>query len=224
MVRDTVLVNVFFICHCRPVFGCCCFGKSFSTCIWLPTDLPPSDEQNLEIQGSVTNCSDAVTAGQGENMFNDRQYCKYITLQNSRFEIDKNLKPYLLHNYFICSFCTYLCHFPFLADCEMCHQHFINQCEVHGPPSFTYDSPATKGTPQRALLTLPQGLVIGRSSIPNAGLGVFNQGQTVPLGMHFGPFDGEETSEEKALDSSYSWVVSVYLSVFSLFCYSLFML
>lgn len=83
MVRDTVIVIVFFICHCRPVFGCCCFGKSFSTCIWLPTDLPPSDEQNLEIQGSVTNCSDAVTAGQGENMFNDRQYCKYITLQNS---------------------------------------------------------------------------------------------------------------------------------------------
>ncbi|CAM4707798.1 unnamed protein product [Leuciscus chuanchicus] len=63
------------------------------------------------------------------------------------------------------------------------------------------------GIPQRALLTLPQGLVIGRSSISNAGLGVFNQGQTVPLGMHFGPLDGEVTSEEKALDSAYSWVI-----------------
>lgn len=129
-------------------------------------DLPPSDEQNLEIQGSVTNCSVAVTEGQEENMFNDRLYY-----------------------------------------CEACHQHFVDQCEVHGPPLFTYDSPASKGTPQRALLTLPQGLVIGRSSIPNAGLGVFNQGQTVPLGMHFGPFDGEVTSEEKALDCSYSWVI-----------------
>lgn len=99
----------------------------------------------------------------------------------------------------------------FLTDCEMCHQHFVDRCEVHGAPLFTYDSPATKGTPQRALLTLPQGLVIGRSSIPNAGLGVFNQGQTVPLGMHFGPFDGEVTSEEKALESSNSWVVSVNL-------------
>lgn len=101
----------------------------------------------------------------------------------------------------------------FLADCEMCHQHFIDQCEDHGPPLFTCDSPTAMGIPQRALLTLPQGLVIGRSSISNAGLGVFNQGQTVPLGMHFGPFDGEVTSEEKALDSAFSWVVSVNLTV-----------
>ncbi len=101
----------------------------------------------------------------------------------------------------------------FGADCEMCRQHFIDQCEVHGPPLFTCDSPTAMGIPQRALLTLPQGLVIGRSSISNAGLGIFNQGQTVPLGMHFGPFDGEVTSEEKALDSAFSWVVSVNLTV-----------
>ncbi|RXN34701.1 histone-lysine N-methyltransferase PRDM9-like protein [Labeo rohita] len=93
------------------------------------------------------------------------------------------------------------------ADCEMCHQHFIDQCEVHGPPLFTCDSPTAMGIPQRTLLTLPQGLVIGRSSISSAGLGVFNQGQTVPVGMHFGPFDGEVTTKEKALDSAFSWVV-----------------
>lgn len=129
-------------------------------------DLPPSDEQNVEIQGSITNYSIVVIGEHEENMINDCQYY-----------------------------------------CEMCHQRFTDQCEVHGPPLFTYDSPATKGIPQRALLTLPKGLVIGRSSRPDAGLGVFNQGQTVPLGMHFGPFDGEVTSEEKALDSSYSWVI-----------------
>lgn len=65
------------------------------------------------------------------------------------------------------------------------------------------------GVPQRALLTLPQGLVIGRSTTPGAGLGVFNQGQIVPIGMHFGPFDGEVTSTEKAQESAYSWMVSV---------------
>lgn len=64
------------------------------------------------------------------------------------------------------------------------------------------------GVPQRALLSLPQGLVIGRSTTPGAGLGVFNQGQVVPLGMHFGPLDGEVTSSEKALESAYSWMVS----------------
>lgn len=64
------------------------------------------------------------------------------------------------------------------------------------------------GVPQRALFTLPQGLVIGRSKTPGAGLGVFNQGQIVPLGMHFGPFDGEDSNAEKAIESAYSWVVS----------------
>lgn len=129
-------------------------------------------------------------------MFNDGHYCKYITRG--------------CYFYLLC-----LIHIVIsLADCEACHQHFVDQCEVHGPPLFTRDSPATSGTPQRALLTLPQGLVIGRSSFPNAGLGVFNQGQTVPLGMHFGPFEGDVISEEKALDSSYSWVVSVKFCVF----------
>ncbi|XP_051770174.1 histone-lysine N-methyltransferase PRDM9 isoform X2 [Ctenopharyngodon idella] len=130
------------------------------------SDLPPSDEHTLEIQGSVTNCAVVMIEEQEDSMFNDQHFY-----------------------------------------CEMCHQHFIDQCEVHGPPLFTCDSPAAIGIPQRALLTLPQGLVIGRSSISNAGLGVFNQGQTVPLGMHFGPFDGEVTCEEKALDSAYSWVI-----------------
>lgn len=132
----------------------------------LSPDLPPSEEQNLEIQGSATNCFSVVIIEEQDDTFNDH---------------------------------------PFY--CEMCQQHFIDQCETHGPPSFTCDSPAALDTPQRALLTLPQGLVIGRSSTSHAGLGVFNQGQTVPLGMHFGPFDGEEISEEKALDSANSWVI-----------------
>uniref|UniRef100_A0A8C1DAH4 PR domain containing 9 n=1 Tax=Cyprinus carpio carpio TaxID=630221 RepID=A0A8C1DAH4_CYPCA len=130
-------------------------------------DFPPSDEQNLETQGSITNSSSVeMMEGQEDSLFNDQHFY-----------------------------------------CEMCHQHFIDQCEVHGPPLFTRDSTAAMGIPQRALLTLPQGLVIGRSSISNAGLGVFNQGETVPLGMHFGPFDGEVTSQEKALDSAFSWVI-----------------
>ncbi|TRZ00763.1 hypothetical protein DNTS_024560 [Danionella cerebrum] len=91
--------------------------------------------------------------------------------------------------------------------CEMCQQHFFDHCEVHGAPLFTFDSPAAVGCPQRALLTLPKGLVIGRSGNSKPGLGVFNQGQTVPIGMHFGPFDGEVTGEEKALESPDSWLI-----------------
>ncbi|KAL7870145.1 hypothetical protein AOLI_G00141330 [Acnodon oligacanthus] len=91
--------------------------------------------------------------------------------------------------------------------CETCCKLYADECDVHGPPLFTHDSPTPVGAPQRALLTLPQGLVIGRSTSPGAGLGVFNQGQVIPLGMHFGPFDGEVSSQEKALESAYSWVI-----------------
>lgn len=43
------------------------------------TDLPPSDEQNLELQGSVTNCSSVVVMmeEQENSMFNDQHFCKY---------------------------------------------------------------------------------------------------------------------------------------------------
>ncbi|MFT7796972.1 histone-lysine N-methyltransferase PRDM9-like [Arapaima gigas] len=94
-----------------------------------------------------------------------------------------------------------------LADCEECKSHCVEECEIHGPPSFIPDSPAPLGVPQRALLTLPPGMMVSRSSIPEAGLGVFNQGETVPVGTHFGPYEGEVTNREEAMESSYSWVI-----------------
>ncbi|XP_029105265.1 histone-lysine N-methyltransferase PRDM9-like isoform X1 [Scleropages formosus] len=91
--------------------------------------------------------------------------------------------------------------------CEECKSFYVDECETHGPPSFIPDSPAPLGAPQRALLTLPPGMMVSRSSIPEAGLGVFNQGETVPVGTHFGPYEGEVTTREEAIESSYSWVV-----------------
>ncbi|KAL7840049.1 hypothetical protein AOLI_G00253720 [Acnodon oligacanthus] len=38
-------------------------------------------------------------------------------------------------------------------------------------------------------------------------MGGFNQDQVIPLGMRFGPFDGEVSSQEKTLESAYSWVI-----------------
>lgn len=94
-----------------------------------------------------------------------------------------------------------------LTDCDKCKSSFKTQCEVHGPPVFALDSSTPMGTLQRALLTLPAGLVVGRSRVKEGSLGIFNQGQVVPVGIHFGPYDGEVTSEEEALKSGYSWVV-----------------
>lgn len=84
----------------------------------------------------------------------------------------------------------------------------MNECEVHGPAVFISDTPVPMGVADRARQTLPAGLEIRKSSIPDSGLGVFNNGETVPVGAHFGPYQGELVDREEALNSAYSWVVS----------------
>ncbi|XP_031419490.1 histone-lysine N-methyltransferase PRDM9-like isoform X4 [Clupea harengus] len=91
--------------------------------------------------------------------------------------------------------------------CEDCESFYLDECGVHGPPNFISDTPAPVGVPDRARLTLPPGLVVRESNIPNAGLGVFNQGQTVPRGAHFGPYEGEVTDRDEAIESGYSWMI-----------------
>ncbi|KAF5894031.1 histone-lysine N-methyltransferase PRDM9-like, partial [Clarias magur] len=92
-------------------------------------------------------------------------------------------------------------------DCEVCKSVFFNKCEVHGPPLFIPDTPVPLGVSDRARLTLPPGLEIQKSGIPDAGLGVFNKGETVPVGAHFGPYQGELVDREEAMNSGYSWVI-----------------
>lgn len=64
------------------------------------------------------------------------------------------------------------------------------------------------GVADRARRTLPPGLEIRKSGIPGAGLGVFNKDETIPVGAHFGPYQGELVDQEEAMNSNYSWVVS----------------
>ncbi|KAI5628598.1 gastrula zinc finger protein XlCGF57.1-like isoform X1 [Silurus asotus] len=91
--------------------------------------------------------------------------------------------------------------------CELCKSFFFNKCEVHGPALFIPDTPVPMGIADRATHTLPPGLEIGKSGLPDAGLGVFNKGDTVPVGAHFGPYQGELVDREEALNSGYSWVI-----------------
>ncbi|KAM9715698.1 histone-lysine N-methyltransferase PRDM9-like [Menidia menidia] len=93
--------------------------------------------------------------------------------------------------------------------CEECLTLFQDQNDpdnINGP-SFILDFPTNVGVPQRALLTLPYGMMIGRSSIPGAGVGVINQGPVVSPGMHFGPYEGELTTKENAMESDFSWEI-----------------
>ncbi|XP_061085081.1 oocyte zinc finger protein XlCOF6-like [Conger conger] len=92
--------------------------------------------------------------------------------------------------------------------CDECQSFFTDECPVHGPPSFIFDCPAPVGIPDRARLTLPPSLEVRVSSIPGAGLGVFAKGQTVPSGVHYGPYEGELTEEDVTTESGYSWMIS----------------
>ncbi|XP_071076543.1 histone-lysine N-methyltransferase PRDM9-like [Desmodus rotundus] len=92
--------------------------------------------------------------------------------------------------------------------CEKCQHFFIDSCPVHGPPTFIKDTAVDKGHPNRSALTLPPGLRIGPSGIPHAGLGVWNEASDLPVGLCFGPFEGQVTQDEEASRSGYAWVIT----------------
>ncbi|XP_058515301.1 histone-lysine N-methyltransferase PRDM7-like, partial [Ochotona princeps] len=92
--------------------------------------------------------------------------------------------------------------------CEKCQICFLKSCAAHGPPVFLKGNPVEKGHPNRALLSVPTGLRIDPSSILEAGLGVFNEASDLPLGLHFGPFEGKITEVEEEADSGYSWQIA----------------
>ncbi|XP_072802989.1 histone-lysine N-methyltransferase PRDM7 isoform X2 [Vicugna pacos] len=92
--------------------------------------------------------------------------------------------------------------------CEKCQNFFIDSCAAHGPPTFVKDSAVERGHPNRSALTLPPGLRIRPSGIPEAGLGVWNEASDLPLGLHFGPYEGQITEDEEAANSGYSWLIT----------------
>ncbi|XP_071076465.1 histone-lysine N-methyltransferase PRDM9-like [Desmodus rotundus] len=92
--------------------------------------------------------------------------------------------------------------------CEKCQYFCIDGCPVHGPPTFIKDSAVDMGHPNRSALTLPPGLTIRLSGIPEAGLGVWNEASDLPVGLCFGPFEGQVTQDEEASKTGYAWVIT----------------
>ncbi|KAM8818939.1 LOW QUALITY PROTEIN: histone-lysine N-methyltransferase PRDM9-like [Rhynchonycteris naso] len=92
--------------------------------------------------------------------------------------------------------------------CEKCQNFFINSCDMHEPPTFVKDSAVDKKHPNHAALTLPPGLRIRPSGIPEAGLGEWNEAFALPVGLHFGPYEGQITEDEEAANNGYSWQIT----------------
>ncbi|KAM8750115.1 histone-lysine N-methyltransferase PRDM9-like [Rhynchonycteris naso] len=91
--------------------------------------------------------------------------------------------------------------------CEKCQNFFIDSCDIHGPPTFVKDSEVDKGHPNHAALTLAPGLRITPLGIPESGLGVWNEASALPVGLHFGPYEGQITEDEEAANNGYSWKI-----------------
>ncbi|CAI9150037.1 unnamed protein product, partial [Rangifer tarandus platyrhynchus] len=92
--------------------------------------------------------------------------------------------------------------------CEQCQTFFIDSCAAHGPPTFVKDCAVKRGHANRSALTLPPGLSIRLSGIPDAGLGVWNEASDLPLGLHFGPYEGQIKDDEEAANSGYAWLIT----------------
>ncbi|KAH9500327.1 Histone-lysine N-methyltransferase prdm9 [Bulinus truncatus] len=96
--------------------------------------------------------------------------------------------------------------------CEECNFDYMGDCPEHGGLNIVVDAtvPADCKMYQEKSYcwkTLPDGLLIKQSSIPNAGLGVFTT-KFFPVRSRFGPYVGTiEKNELEAHESGYSWQV-----------------
>ncbi|KAK6980406.1 histone-lysine N-methyltransferase PRDM9-like isoform X1 [Biomphalaria glabrata] len=96
--------------------------------------------------------------------------------------------------------------------CEECNFEYMGDCPEHGGLNIVRDSVVPSDCKpgldeDYSKKTLPEGLIIKQSKIPNAGLGVFAT-QLFPSRTRFGPYLGKiEKYEEDAHESGYSWQV-----------------
>ena len=92
--------------------------------------------------------------------------------------------------------------------CEECEDFYYGDCPVHGSLLPLADKTGDSDT-NKSQASLPDGLEIRESNIPDAGLGVFAM---LPLecGIRFGPYQGKKMRcdiPKVDFDTSYMWEV-----------------
>ncbi|KAM4703049.1 E3 SUMO-protein ligase ZBED1-like [Rhinophrynus dorsalis] len=91
-----------------------------------------------------------------------------------------------------------------LLFCEDCRLYFRDSCPQHGSPTFILDTPVPENVPSRALLSLPDGLVVKER--PQGGYGVWCTIPVIPRGCIFGPYEGDVIVDRNEC-TVYSWAV-----------------
>ncbi|KAJ8372883.1 hypothetical protein AAFF_G00275870, partial [Aldrovandia affinis] len=100
---------------------------------------------------------------------------------------------------------------------ELVRPHSVSLLNKHGEDGWTQGLDAWASFGMARLSYTPwgpqQGLAHPASRFQSQSLrhsrgrpGVFNRDQRLPVGVHFGPYEGELTDEDEAIDSGYSWM------------------